>query len=384
MTSPLQDSKAPPKDSHDQIRKQQAIMHDVPMLEILLNEVPISVVVLNAKHQIIFSNMVFMAMTERVGTGEYHGKLIGEVFRCSYAEQNGQPCGMAVACESCGVHNALSANQIGYFGYQDASIQLAADVELQSMDLRVWSTEFPHGGEVFKILYLMDVSDAKRRRALEQIFFHDVLNLAGAVMGLSEVLELKAQARKDSDKSPRILHQAAERLVEEIQAQRDLVAAEEGSLMIVPVEIHVLDLFAELVATYITHPVGKGKSISVEGETEELKLVTEPVILGRVLGNMVKNALEASKEGGSVLLGATRAGESVRFWVKNRAMIPLEHQQDLFKRSFSTKGKNRGLGTYSMKMLTETYLQGTIGFSSTEESGTMFYVTLPEKLEARE
>lgn len=39
--------------------------------------------------------------------------------------------------------------------------------------------------------------------------------------------------------------------------------------------------------------------------------------------------------------------------------MPRTSQLQIFQRSFSTKGKGRGLGTYSIKLLTERYLKGT-------------------------
>jgi signal transduction histidine kinase len=56
--------------------------------------------------------------------------------------------------------------------------------------------------------------------------------------------------------------------------------------------------------------------------------------------------------------------------------MPREVQLQLFKRSFTTKGTGRGLGTYSMKLLTERYLKGRIAFTSSETDGTTFTVTL--------
>lgn len=38
--------------------------------------------------------------------------------------------------------------------------------------------------------------------------------------------------------------------------------------------------------------------------------------------------------------------------------LPLLVQLQIFNRSFSTKGKGRGTGTYSMKLLTKRYLKG--------------------------
>jgi len=55
-------------------------------------------------------------------------------------------------------------------------------------------------------------------------------------------------------------------------------------------------------------------------------------------------------------------------------------QLQLFQRSFSTKsGTGRGVGSYSVKLLTEKYLRGTVTFSSSEAQGTTFTVRLPAK-----
>jgi signal transduction histidine kinase len=45
----------------------------------------------------------------------------------------------------------------------------------------------------------------------------------------------------------------------------------------------------------------------------------------------------------------------------------------VFQRSFSTKGTGRGLGTYSIKLLTERYLGGRVWFESAEGHGTTFH-----------
>jgi sensor histidine kinase regulating citrate/malate metabolism len=58
-------------------------------------------------------------------------------------------------------------------------------------------------------------------------------------------------------------------------------------------------------------------------------------------------------------------------------VIPSVAQKQIFQRSFSTKGSNRGLGTYSMKLLGENYLKGAVDFESDEEDRTTFYVKLP-------
>jgi signal transduction histidine kinase len=75
-----------------------------------------------------------------------------------------------------------------------------------------------------------------------------------------------------------------------------------------------------------------------------------------------------------VTLGAKATDQAVEFWVHNPGVMPREVQLQVFHRSFSTKGVGRGLGTYSIKLLTERYLKGTASFKSSPEEGTVFTV----------
>jgi len=92
---------------------------------------------------------------------------------------------------------------------------------------------------------------------------------------------------------------------------------------------------------------------------------------------MVLNALEATPEGGTVLMRALLTDDKLRIEVENSGEIPQEIQRSLFKRSFSTKSDSgRGIGTYSMKLFGERYLGGSVGFDS-QEGRTIFYIELP-------
>jgi sensor histidine kinase regulating citrate/malate metabolism len=92
---------------------------------------------------------------------------------------------------------------------------------------------------------------------------------------------------------------------------------------------------------------------------------------------MVKNGLEASAEGDCITIHCQTEGDEIVFRVHSPAYMPEEVQAKVFHRSFSTKGAGRGLGTYSMKLLTEGYLRGKIGFTSTPQEGTTFIGCYP-------
>ena len=94
---------------------------------------------------------------------------------------------------------------------------------------------------------------------------------------------------------------------------------------------------------------------------------------------MLKNALEATRAGGTVCTGIKNDGDKIIFWVKNNQVIPQDVQRQLFQRSFTTKGTGRGLGTYSIRLLTENYLEGKARFLSNESEGTLFSIELYKK-----
>jgi signal transduction histidine kinase len=106
-------------------------------------------------------------------------------------------------------------------------------------------------------------------------------------------------------------------------------------------------------------------------------LVTDPHLVDRILVNMVTNALEATAPDGEVRVFVELGGNSVTFSVWNRRHIPEEHALRIFSRNFTTKdGLGHGLGTYSMKLFGEKVLGGMVDFSTSEDEGTTFRLTL--------
>jgi signal transduction histidine kinase len=104
---------------------------------------------------------------------------------------------------------------------------------------------------------------------------------------------------------------------------------------------------------------------------------TDKHLLRRVLENMTKNALEATSPGADIALGCCGRNGRVRFSVHQPGVIPEDVQLQIFQHSFTTKGKGRGLGTYTIKLLTERYLGGTVWFVSSEKAGTTFFAEYP-------
>jgi len=231
----------------------------------------------------------------------------------------------------------------------------------------------------------MDIADEKRRMALERAFFHDVLNTAGAARGLVALVADPGGDRAHAGTLLETFEQVVAQLVEDLEAHRDLLAVERGDLPPMPELVHTRDLAQSIVDRYAMHDLAAGRSLVLATDTENVVMSTDGRLLRRVLANMVKNGLEACPADGivTVTVMRDRAANRVRFGVHNPSVMPLDVQRQIFQRSFSTKGGGRGLGTYSMKLLTERYLHGHVTFRSSPDAGTTFIAEYPTQMVAR-
>jgi signal transduction histidine kinase len=239
----------------------------------------------------------------------------------------------------------------------------------------VTGTPLEINGETYSLVALADISHEKRRRALERIFFHDVINSAGGLEG--RILLLDKRAPDALREHVRLLRAGVHHVLEEILAQRDLIAAECNELAVDLQPVQSREVLEKVVHLYDNHPVARQRGLRIDSGSASIDMVTDPRLLTRILGNLIKNALEASRPGDVVTVGCVEAANDVRFRVHNPTHMPPNVQLQVFNRSFSTKGSGRGLGTYSVRLLTERYLEGKASFTTNAESGTTFLVTLP-------
>jgi signal transduction histidine kinase len=204
------------------------------------------------------------------------------------------------------------------------------------------------------------------------------MNTAGSLRGFARIINESPEEINEIKEAILIL---SEKLIDEINYQKQLNSAENNELLVEPRKINSIKLLKDIINLYPDYQVIKGQIITLADSVESVDFISDSTLLRRVILNITKNAVEASDKNQTITIGCYLKDEKVHFWVHNSNYMPTDIQLQLFKRSFSTKGSGRGLGTYSMKLLTERYLKGTISFTSTEEEGTKFTASYPLKLE---
>lgn len=343
------------------------------LLRQVLDAMPNGVVILNQQRQIVYVNQPFLNFVGLADREEALGLRPGEAVGCQYASQTDGGCGTTEFCRTCGAVQAILQAQKGTPDVRECRITRLVDGKFDALDLRVKATPLVEAGETFTIFTVIDIADEKRRQVLERIFFHDLQNTAGVIYGVAETIH----GNDEADAIGQLLVHSSRKLVDEINGQQQLLAAENGRLSLHTKPIPSLTLLEETIALYRPQADLRRCRLQLDPNAVDHTLLTDPTVLGRVLSNMVKNALEASKSGDAVTLGCDRLADAIRFWVHNPAYIPPRVQRQIFQRSFSTKGARRGLGAYSMRLLSERYLQGRVDFETSPANGTTFRATYP-------
>lgn len=333
-----------------------------PVIRAMLEGYPGPAAVLNDRRQIVLANNDFRTIAVDLRPGVRPGDALG----CITAGQACDGCGSAPACRTCGAGRSLARLEAGEASplRDECLITRSGPTGEEACEFEAGITRLPGGWTLFA---LRDISGEKRRQLLERCFLHDALNLAGGLRGAAELV-----ADGEVGMSG-LVGAVAQALVEELRNHQILLAAESGDLVPSPTTFALGELLDEVSATLLAHPVGDGRALRCGGQAT---VTTDRVLLRRVLLNLAKNALEATPVGGEVSIAGAAVAGACRIVVGNPGEIPPEVQLQLFRRSFSTKGGGRGVGTWSIKLLTERYLGGTVSFVCAD-GRTAFTVALP-------
>ncbi|MBZ0275423.1 MAG: GHKL domain-containing protein [Anaerolineae bacterium] len=365
----------PSKASSEILKEQVDYFASHDALRFLWDTVPDVFLILNEQKHIVFANRHAIKLFELAEDELKNGLRPGDVLECVNSVEAGG-CTNTIFCRTCNARKAILSSLNGEDEIEECRINT---IQGKALDFRVWTQSFIINGWKFSLVTLKDITHEKRRQALEHIFFHDLLNIAGTMVSLTSLIQEMPPEDLDQELKT-VMHELSKRMVEEIHAQRDLVSAENDELQVNAAPTYTQDILEEIKAYYSSHALAKNRLIAIDPASAQALFVTDPVLLRRILGNMVKNALEACLVGQTVTLSSKLNANSIEFTVHNPAVIPDDVQLQIFQRSFSTKGPGRGLGTYSMKLLTEHYLHGQISFTSAPENGTRFTVRYPLEL----
>jgi len=181
----------------------------------------------------------------------------------------------------------------------------------------------------------------------------------------------------DANRAVQLLVDQSSFLIEEIRSQQQLIDAQSSTLAVNFYLVESLVLFTEARTAAEALKEAVGIKIISNAQNPSIGILTDLSLLKRVLLNMLKNALEATEPGKDIKFSMLYDSDDVVFKVWNPFVMADKVKSQIFQRSFSTKGPGRGIGVYSMRLITEQYLKGSVSFESEDGMGTEFVVRIP-------
>jgi len=352
-------------------------LSSIEHLQQLLDSLPGPCFIVTPTRQVVLSNDEFRKLAGTDDEMEILGNRPGDVMRCIYAKKGPHGCGTSSDCKFCkALDTMLEVQRVKEKTSKEARLIIDKDGHETNMDLSITVSPLKISKDDFYLISLQDITSEKRRRVMERVFFHDVLNLVHGLRSYLEMTEFNG-AGKQVETSLAGGKRISDSLMNELVYHKKLLSAEAGDLEPEITSMSTAELLLEVSELMSSSKDSSGRTITMEDGSEDLEIATDRILLKRILINMVKNALEASEKGKEVRMGSFPEGDHVVFTVWNEGMISEAVRSQIWQRSFSTKGNDRGLGTYSMKLFAEEYLKGSIEFTSERGSGTTFSVRIP-------
>ncbi|HEY3401551.1 MAG TPA: HAMP domain-containing sensor histidine kinase [Geothrix sp.] len=364
---------APPeRASQEELRLEAEACLGHPVAGFLMQALDGLVLILDVHRQVLATNDRMLQVTD-LEDGSIMGRRPGELFGCVHVPEGPSGCGTSHACAHCGaVLTVLEAQRTGVPVHGECLLSLKHGGLSESAEFEIVASPLVVGPHQFVAVVLHDLSAAKRKEALERLFYHDVANLMQGIRGWSDLLALGAT---DPVSVAKKLAHLTDLLDRELRSHRAMAQAEHGQLKPKTRATLPLEVLRDVGDLMNHHALARDRKIAILPAPEGA-IHTDPELLSRVVLNMAVNAVEASFTGETITLSAGLEGQHIRFQVHNPGQIPEEVQSRIFQRSFSTKGAaGRGLGTYAMKLFGESVLHGQVGFD-TGSGGTTFWIRI--------
>lgn len=361
----------------EEVRRAIEAVSESPVFQKITESFGSIVAVLNQHRQILTVNDGLLRFLGIQDASRILGLRPGEAFQCIHSLDHREGCGTSRFCRTCGAAIAIVLALTTHEpAERECLLTLGGKDNLAAFELLVRATPFDLDGESLILLLIHDIRGDKRRQALERVFFHDVMNSLQGLMGCIETLQTTAPRKQDS-----LVHSLVSithHIVDEVRNQALISQVDAGEYALLRRRTSASRAISEVETTFKNHPARRQRELIALQPLPDIELETDPELLHRTLVNMAKNALEATPPHGEARLWCEKNEEDCCFYVWNAGQIPESIGMRLFQRYYSTKGESgRGLGTYAMKLFGERYLGGHVGFTTSPEEGTVFFLRLP-------
>ena len=251
-------------------------------------------------------------------------------------------------------------------------------------------TEQEHLKETQMQLAVATQSNAAKTSFLSKMS-HEIRTPMNGIMGMIDIARLNLNNREkliDCMDKMTLAMQHLQMLVNDVL---DMSKIESGKMESKETAFHLPRLLNEIISEYSFSATKGGIGLTQAGRVQHETVVSDPLFLREILGNLINNAIKFTPPAGVVILTVEEiyeAGESTRFSfrVKDSGCGISRENQDIIFNAFEQGDGNTpygcpgtGLGLAICKNLVEL-LGGILQVESEPGAGAEFYFTIPAKI----
>jgi PAS domain S-box-containing protein len=218
--------------------------------------------------------------------------------------------------------------------------------------------------------------NVRLREEVERVGRHDLKTPLNSIVAVPRLLREERKLGAEADELLGIVERAGYRILSMVNLSLDLYKMEQGSYVFRPDAVDLADLAHKVIADVRMHAASKQVRLQLQAWQAPYAWAEE-LLCYSLLANLLKNAVEASPEGGTVTT-VIEAGEggTVRVRIHNLGAVPEAIRLRFFAK-YTTLGKasGTGLGTYSAWLMAKVQ-DGAVAMQTSDEDGTTLTVTL--------
>ena len=206
---------------------------------------------------------------------------------------------------------------------------------------------------------------------------HEIRNPLSGIAGFTALL------LRDLDKDDPS-HRLVEKINQGVNSLNGIVASlldYTRSISPAREDIDAISVLSETVADLQAAQEARAHTIKIESGAGQLRANLDPQLFRMVVFNLVKNAMQASPNGGRIRLTIKRrsSGELCLMVDDDGPGIPKDSLDKIFTPFYTTKADGTGLGLATVKKLIELH-GGRVVAENRPEGGARFVVEIPDQI----
>lgn len=221
------------------------------------------------------------------------------------------------------------------------------------------------------------------REEVERIARHDLKTPLNSILAALRLLREERRHDAREEELLGMVESAAYRVLDLVNLSVDIHRMEQGEYRFSPRVVDLTALAASVERDVHAHARTKGVRVDIRvggepaGADRRAHAWAEEMLCYSVIANLMKNAIEASPDGGTVEVDFEDRGARVSMRMRNAGEVPASVRQRFFEK-YATYGKEggSGLGTYSARLMALVQ-QGELTMRTSQAEGTVLELSLP-------